>query len=129
GRAATSPRPHDGTRRRPRVRPDGAVDECGRGGSAASRDRCHWRPRDVDGSDLARAADAVSVVRTRASGGGAVMYEVKSIIRPERLSAVVQALHEIPDLPGLTVSVVRGFGRRTSAPSDGTPQYGETEMA
>lgn len=57
------------------------------------------------------------------------MYEVKSIIRPERLSAVVQALHEIPDLPGLTVSVVRGFGRRTSAPSDGTPQYGETEMA
>ena len=57
------------------------------------------------------------------------MYEVKSIIRPERLSAVVQALHEIPDVPGLTVSVVRGFGRRTSATSEGTPQYGETEMA
>lgn len=57
------------------------------------------------------------------------MYEVKSIIRPERLSAVVQALHEIPDVPGLTVSVVRGFGRRTSVTSDATPQYGETEMA
>ena len=57
------------------------------------------------------------------------MYEVKSIIRPERLSAVVQALHEIPDVPGLTVSVVRGFGRRTSAASGVPPQYGETEMA
>ena len=57
------------------------------------------------------------------------MYEVKSIIRPERLTAVVQALHEIPDVPGLTVSVVRGFGKRMSAVPDGTPQFGETEMA
>lgn len=55
------------------------------------------------------------------------MYEVKSIIRPERLAAVVQALHEIPDVPGLTVSVVRGFGRRTSTESV-APEYGETEM-
>lgn len=57
------------------------------------------------------------------------MYEVKSIIRPERLSAVVQALHETPDVPGLTVSVVRGFGKRTSSRPEATPQYGETEMA
>ena len=57
------------------------------------------------------------------------MYEVKSIIRPERLAAVVQALHEIPDVPGLTVSVVRGFGKRASSRPDTTPQYGETEMA
>lgn len=57
------------------------------------------------------------------------MYEVKSIIRPERLTAVVQALHEIPDVPGLTVSVVRGFGKRRPAVPDGTPQFGETEMA
>jgi len=56
------------------------------------------------------------------------MYEVKSIIRPERLAAVVHALHEIPEVPGLTVSVVRGFGKRTSA-SAASPEYGETEMA
>ena len=57
------------------------------------------------------------------------MYEVKSIIRPERLAAVVHALHEIPDVPGLTVSVVRGFGRRTSTAPATAPEYGETEMA
>ena len=58
------------------------------------------------------------------------MYEVKSIIRPERLAAVVHALHEIPEMPGLTVSVVRGFGRRTAAAATpGNPEYGETEMA
>jgi nitrogen regulatory protein PII len=34
-----------------------------------------------------------------------MMYEVKSIIRPERVAAVVHALHEIPDVPGLTISV------------------------
>ena len=56
------------------------------------------------------------------------MYEVKSIIRPERLAAVVHALHEIPDVPGMTVSVVRGFGKRTSAAA-AAPEYGETEMA
>ena len=56
------------------------------------------------------------------------MYEVKSIIRPELLAAVVHALHEIPDVPGLTVSVVRGFGKRTSAAA-AAPEYGETEMA
>ena len=60
--------------------------------------------------------------------GDPVMYEVKSIIRPERLAAVVHALHEIPDVPGLTVSVVRGFGKRTTSASAATPEYGETEM-
>lgn len=57
------------------------------------------------------------------------MYEVKSIIRPERLAAVVRRLHEIPDIPGLTVSVVRGFGKRTSGAPGAPPEYGETEMA
>lgn len=60
--------------------------------------------------------------------GRAVMYEVKAIIRPERLAAVVHALHDIPDVPGLTVSVVRGFGKRTTSAS-ATLEYGETEMA
>ena len=58
------------------------------------------------------------------------MYEVKSIIRPERVAAVVHALHDIPDVPGVTVSVVRGFGRRTStSQATGGVEYGETEMA
>lgn len=39
------------------------------------------------------------------------MREIKAIIRPERLSDVVQALRQIPDMPGVTVSVVQGFGR------------------
>ena len=58
-----------------------------------------------------------------------MMYEVKSIIRPERVAAVVHALHEIPDVPGLTISVVRGIGRRTPATSDTLAEFGETEMA
>ena len=58
-----------------------------------------------------------------------MMYEVKSIIRPERVAAVVHALHEIPDVPGLTVSVVRGIGRRTSSAATVPAEYGETEMA
>ena len=57
------------------------------------------------------------------------MYEVKSIIRPERVASIIQALHEIPNVPGVTVSVVRGFGKRTPATSDEAPHYGETEMA
>ena len=40
------------------------------------------------------------------------MKEVKAIIQPARLSEVLRALHAMPDLPGVTVSTVRGFGRR-----------------
>ncbi len=58
-----------------------------------------------------------------------MMYEVKSIIRPERVAAVVQALHEIPDVPGLTISVVRGIGRRAPAAPATSAKFGETEMA
>lgn len=39
------------------------------------------------------------------------MREIKAIIRPDRLSDVVQALRQIPRMPGVTVSVVQGFGR------------------
>lgn len=55
------------------------------------------------------------------------MQEVKAIIRPERLDAVLHALHEMPDLPGVTVSEVRGIGRRMDA-REGEVQYGETPM-
>ena len=47
------------------------------------------------------------------------MKEIKAIIRPERLSTVLQALHDMPRLPGVTVSHVRGFGRRVPADPEG----------
>ncbi len=39
------------------------------------------------------------------------MKEIKAIIQPFLLSKVVDALKEIEDLPGITVSEVRGFGK------------------
>ena len=41
-----------------------------------------------------------------------MIQEIKAIIRPERLPQVLHALHTVPDLPGVTISTVRGFGRR-----------------
>ena len=40
------------------------------------------------------------------------MKEIKAIIQPFKLSNVVEALREIPDFPGLTVTKVQGFGRQ-----------------
>jgi nitrogen regulatory protein P-II 1 len=56
------------------------------------------------------------------------MHEVKAIVRPERLDPVLHALHEMPDLPGVTVSEVVGIGRRTDVPPHEV-QYAETRMA
>ena len=39
------------------------------------------------------------------------MKEIKAIIRSHRLDAVLNALQAHPQLPGVTVSQVRGFGR------------------
>ena len=56
-----------------------------------------------------------------------MMREIKAIIKPDRLSDVLRALHTMPDLPGATVSSVRGFGKRY--PSDtGVPAFDEVEM-
>jgi nitrogen regulatory protein PII len=60
------------------------------------------------------------------------MKEIKAIIRPHRLDAVLEALHKHPDLPGVTVSTVRGFGRtvgRQHPSSDAAIQYGTAEMS
>ncbi len=59
------------------------------------------------------------------------MKEIKALIRPYRLDAVLEALHTHPELPGVTVSKVRGFGRTVGRqhPAAQTPvQYGTTEM-
>ena len=57
------------------------------------------------------------------------MYEIKSIVRLERLAAIVHALHAIPDVPGLTVSTVRGYGKRVPPSAAHGDEFGETEMA
>lgn len=38
------------------------------------------------------------------------MKEIKAIIQPFMLSKVVEALCEIPDFPGITITKVQGFG-------------------
>lgn len=56
------------------------------------------------------------------------MREIKAIVRHERIPEILDVLHRIPGLPGATLSVVQGFGRRidtSSAPGG----YGETEFA
>lgn len=60
------------------------------------------------------------------------MKEIKAIIRPHRLDDVLEALHAHPELPGVTVSTVRGFGRtvgRNHGATGTTAQYGTAEMA
>ncbi len=39
------------------------------------------------------------------------MKEIKAIIQPFMLSKVIDALKEIPNMPGVTVSEVKGFGK------------------
>ena len=56
------------------------------------------------------------------------MYEIKALIRQDRVNEVIQALHELPSMPGITMSTVRGFGRRR-AEEPHTELFGETEMA
>jgi len=54
------------------------------------------------------------------------MKEIKAIIRPERLPDVLKALHEMPELPGVTVSHVRGFGKRV--PRDDSEPFAAIDM-
>ena len=54
------------------------------------------------------------------------MQEIKAIIRTDRLQDVIQALHALPSLPGVTVSTVRGFGKRASG--TGAAEYDQTDF-
>jgi len=47
------------------------------------------------------------------------MKEIKAIIQPFMLGKVVEGLREIEGLPGLTVSEVRGFGKREAVDGSG----------
>lgn len=57
------------------------------------------------------------------------MHEIKAIVRSDRLADVVEALHEVEELPGVTVSEVRGFGRRQPRRPGEPVAYGEVTMA
>jgi nitrogen regulatory protein PII len=53
------------------------------------------------------------------------MFEVKAIIRHQRLDAVRAALQTIADMPGVTVSMVHAFSRqhgRDAMPSEAAPE-------
>lgn len=57
------------------------------------------------------------------------MREIKAIVRADRLDHVIDALHAIPDLPGVTVSIVRGIGRRHNPAMPETAEFGEVSLA
>lgn len=56
------------------------------------------------------------------------MHEIKAIIRSNRLESVLDALHQIPDVPGITVSTVTGFGRRQTDTADRVGEFGHVTM-
>ncbi len=45
------------------------------------------------------------------------MKEIKAIIRPFKLDDVVTALHKIENLPGITISEIKGFGKTKASDS------------
>ena len=55
------------------------------------------------------------------------MLEVKAIIRLDRLDDVLRAVREIPDVGGVTVSKVDGFGRQ-HPPRDDAGEFGHVLM-
>ena len=57
------------------------------------------------------------------------MKEIKAIIQPAMLDAVIHALKQIPELPGVTVSEVKGFGRNRTVDAADRVIEGTTEYA
>lgn len=56
------------------------------------------------------------------------MHEIKAIIRPDRLESVLDALRQVADVPGITVSTVTGFGHRQPPAADGSVEFGHVTM-
>jgi len=56
------------------------------------------------------------------------MFEIKAIIRPQRLEAVRTALHEIADVPGVTVSKVHAFARTQPREPSGPVEAIEADL-
>jgi len=57
------------------------------------------------------------------------MREIKVIIRVDRLSGVVHALRQISGMPGVTVSLVHGYGRRHPDRPGYVEPLAETQLA
>ncbi len=57
------------------------------------------------------------------------MYEIKAIVRLDRQEEVVAAVHEVADLPGLTISMVEGVGRRHGSAVREPAGFGRATMA
>ena len=57
---------------------------------------------------------------------GDAMKEIRAYIQPFMLSRLTQALLEIPDFPGMSVSDCEGFGRDTVIDRDFTPYIAGT---
>ncbi len=59
------------------------------------------------------------------------MKEIKAIIQPFRLDAVIDALRRHPELPGVTISDVVGFGKQKalSTPDGQNVQVGAQAFA
>lgn len=56
------------------------------------------------------------------------MHEIKAIIRRDRLESVLNALRQIADVPGITVSTVTGFGKRQPDAAGGAAEFGDVTM-
>ena len=56
------------------------------------------------------------------------MREIKAIVRLERLNDVLQEIRQVPNVSGVTVSTVDGFGR-TVADNANEPGYGRVQMS
>lgn len=54
-----------------------------------------------------------------------IAQEIKAIIRESKREEVLEALHALPNLPGVIVSKVQGYGRSGPAPGS---EIEETEM-
>lgn len=57
------------------------------------------------------------------------MKEVKAIIQPFMIDAVLDALMDLPGLPGVAVSEVDGLGREHHANESGGDRYAFVRMA
>lgn len=53
------------------------------------------------------------------------MKEIKAIIQPYLADKVLDALREMPQVPGVTISEVRGFGRGRPPDDEGHAQEAE----
>lgn len=52
------------------------------------------------------------------------MIEIKAIIRPFKLDEIITTLHKIEDLPGITISEIKGFGKSKAKDSENAIKEG-----